>query len=74
VVGPSSAPDTTLDAGEVIAVLTAGAPDTVLSRPMRVDLTLQSSGFAYRNSGSTGIAGVGAHITGSLIFEGVPVP
>jgi hypothetical protein len=74
VLGPSSAPDTTLEPGEVIAVLTAGAPDTVLSRPLRVDLTLPLSGFAWERSGSTGIAGIGAQLSGSLIFEGVPVP
>jgi hypothetical protein len=72
--GPSSAPDLTLDPGEVMAVLTAGAPYAVLSRPVRVDLTIGSAGFAYMRSGSTGIPGIGAQQSGSLIFEGVPVP
>ncbi|AMY10722.1 hypothetical protein LuPra_03961 [Luteitalea pratensis] len=63
----------TLVPGEVMAVLTAGAPDTVLSRPVRFDLTAVGTRIAHNRSGSTGIAGIGAQIAGSLIFEGVPV-
>ena len=66
--------DTNLEAGEVMAVLTAGAPDTVLSRPVRFDVTLANPLIAFRESASTGIPGISAAITGSLIFEGVPVP
>jgi hypothetical protein len=72
--GQSTSPDTSLEPGEVMAVLTSGAPSAVLSRPVRLHFTGGSSGIAYERSGSTGIAGVGASQSGSLIFEGVPVP
>jgi hypothetical protein len=72
--GLSSSNDTDLDAGDVMAVLTVGAPYTVLSRPVRVDLTQVTTGIAHRKIGSTGIPGIPADMSGSLIFEGVPVP
>jgi hypothetical protein len=71
-VGLSS--NTSLEAGEVIAVLTAGAPDTVLSRPVRLDRGVIGNVIMFNKTASTGIPGTAAVFTGTVIFEGVPVP
>ncbi len=61
------------DPAGLVAVLTAGAPDSVLSRPLRLDkAAAQFVSYTYRFS--TGIAGVGYVSSGLWFFEGVPVP
>ena len=61
-----------MEANDVVAVLTEGSPDSVLSRPLRVDTAAQAY-VVYNYRGNTGTTGINAMSNGAIVFEGVPV-
>lgn len=70
---PEGAPEPDLNPFDLLAIVTDGAPEAVLARPVRLTAAGNFPVVSFTLTVSSGVAGINPSMGGFILFRGIPV-
>jgi hypothetical protein len=71
---PEGAPEPDLNPFDLLAIVTDGAPEAVLAKPVLLTASGSFPVVSFTLTVSSGIAGINPSMGGFILFRGIPVP